>query len=147
MVLPPASCKALQFDVSVCELDLDIVLIEAEVPVLLAPELGMPVHVIDGQALANAGIMSNFLSGILDVAGLLLLAEEVLIGNAQVFDGLLRDVIRYIQEPLVFLRMAQDRECFAKLTVRLDFASSTEVIHLLVQCPIVSISCSTSKLE
>ena len=59
-----------------CELDLDIVLIEAEVPVLLAPELGMAVHVIDGQTLVDAVIMSNFLRSVLDVAGLLLLAEE-----------------------------------------------------------------------
>ena len=44
-----------------CELNLDIVLIEAEIPILLAPELRMAVHVIDGQVLANAVIMSNFL--------------------------------------------------------------------------------------
>lgn len=86
-----------------CELNLDIVLIEAEISVLLAPELRMSVHIIDGQTLANAVIMSNFLRSVLDVAGLLLLAEEVLVSNAQVFDSLLRDVVQYILQPLIFL--------------------------------------------
>ena len=86
-----------------CELNLDIVLIETEIPVLLAPELRMAVHVIDGQALANAVIMSNFLRSVLDVAGLLLLAEEVLVGNAQVFDSLLRDIVRHILQPFISL--------------------------------------------
>ena len=102
-VLPLTSCKVFQFDMRLCELNLDIVLIEAEIPVLLAPELGMAVHVIDGQALADVVIMSNFLRSVLDVAGLLLLAEEVLVGNAQIFDGLLRDVVRHILQPFISL--------------------------------------------
>lgn len=102
-VLPPAPGKAFQLDMCPCELNLDIVLIETEIPVLLAPELRMPVHVIDGQALANAVIMSNFLRSVLDIAGLLLLAEEVLVGNAQVFDSLLRDIVRHILQPFISL--------------------------------------------
>ena len=69
-----------------CELDFHVVLVEAEITILPAAEFWMSVHVIDCQLLADAGVVSDFLGRIPDIASLLLLAEEVPVSSAQVFE-------------------------------------------------------------
>ena len=75
------------------ELYFYVVLIESEIPVLPAAELRMPIHVVDGQLPSDAGKVLRLLRGIFDIAGLLLLAKEVSVSYAQVFDGLFCDII------------------------------------------------------
>lgn len=129
------------------ELDLGCVLVEAEVAAFLAFEFRMPVHIIDGQRFPYAVKMLDFLPAVFDIAFGFLLAEKVCIGFAAVLDSLLCDVVGYFGQPRIFRRIAQDGKLFPKVEVALQLFSIAEVLHLLVECPVVGKPRCTCKLE